>query len=905
MKMPAYILRKKRNTGLHSMKIIARLHRKASLLRLLLVGILLVVLANHLAQALPLSAAAKWIAAPTVEPCPVNRFFYFRKEANLESLAGDLTLHVAADSNAHIWINGNIVRRKVTRYFEKMITTETIDARSFLHPGLNTVVILDHSWGPLITFQRSGCAHAGIFVSSSWIDSDDTWKVHPAEEFGLNPRQIVGVHPEGKGNGDPRIRFAQFVYGDRLPPLKMFENHFDDSSWSPAVVVKEGPWPDNPAAVETTGQREEPVLPILLLAQGHIDGKHTDADDPVAIEEEMLHGTYQSEGERAVRLTAARTPPVLTLSGHAGETRYVTFDFGKPVHGFPFLTGTATGASPVIDLAYGELNYSLLTGNFLVKDTGWLNPEAIVGKGYIDRYYARPGKQHFEMPDERTARWWTIHIYFPKAGSFQISQAGFISSQYPVDLKGSFKCGDERVDSIVRLSLEHAIVSMSDTYVDTPGREDGQWLEDARLRAQLAAQWFGDVKLRQVLLRLPAQSQLPDGHLHPFPPSNYPIKANADWAAEWVGAIYDDYLWTGDTSRVQKYWPEITRWWALVLSKVDANGLWRDSNVFADIRVGTHASAGQSSGIASAQIIQRLTLSIQMANAIGDHDQAEAWKKIHDEMETAFKRDHLVGAADGIPLHVDDVADPANPGVRRGFSQAAQAMAIEGGLLTREQSVADINYTFAAPNGSPTAGVDRWNNPTYLYRALNALTLTGESNRALQHLLERFAPYLPGDKRNPSPQVLQGPWGGPLPEYWISREDIKLPDGTLNPAQPGDPTGSHGWNAVALVWLHDSLLGVRIIEPGGSVLQVKPDAAGLPYVEGNTMTPKGAVFVSWKPSAKMLSIDLPAEVRANVELPAELLKLEIIGSLHVPTQCEKSGQGTYSCKGKAIRFRPN
>lgn len=868
-----------------------------------IVGLLLLNALGYIANAEP--AAAQWISAPASEPCPVNRFFYFRKEVKLTNLNDDLTLHVAADSNAHIWINGKIVRRKVTRYFEKSITTETIDARSFLHLGLNTVVILDHSWGPLITFQRSGCAHAGVFVSSSWLRSGSSWKVRPAEEFGSNTRQIVGVHPEGRGDGDPRIRFAQFLYGERLPSAEMFTGSYDDSAWLPANVVNNGPWPTKPTAVETPGQREEPVMPILLLAQGHLAGTHIDANDPVSIEEEMLHATYEAEGKRAIHLAAAGIPPALTITGKAGETRYVTFDFGKPVHGFPFLTGTAFGTKPVIDFAYGELNYSPLTGDFLVKASGWLNPEAIVGKGYIDRYYAKLGQQHFEMPDERTARWWTIHIYFPQAGTFQIKQAGFISSQYPVDIKGTFKCGDKRVDDLVRLSLEHAIVSMSDTYVDTPGREDGQWLEDARLRAQLAAQWFGDVKLRQVLLRLPAQSQLPDGHLHPFPPSNYPIEANADWAAEWVGAIYDDYMWTGDTSRIQRYWPEVTKWWALVLSKVGDDGLWRDPDVFADIRVGTHASAGQSSGIASAQIIQRLTLSIAMANAIGDHEQAKAWSDVHDKLVTTFERDHLVPAADNMPLHVDDVADPTNYSVKRGFSQAAQAMAIEGGLLTHEQAVADLDYAFTAPNGSPSAGVDRWNNPTYLYRALNALTLSGESQRAMQHLLERFGPYLPGDSRNPNPLVLQGPWGGPLPEYWISREDLNLPVGSLNPAQPSDPTGSHGWNAVALVWLHDSLLGVRIVEPGGGVLQIKPDAAGLPYVEGNTMTPKGEVYISWKPSAETLSINLPTEVRANVELPQELSQMEDKGKLRVPTQCERASSHIYSCKGNKVLFRTN
>ncbi len=871
---------------------------------------LLIVSGFFLLQAWPVATAiesqqpkAGWIAATAGEPCAVNHFFYFRKEVKLTKLDGDLTLHFAADSNAHLWINGQIVRRKVTRYFEKAITTETIEAGKYLHIGVNTVVVLNHSWGPITTFQRSGCRHAGIFVSSSWLVSDDTWRVQPATEFAPNDEQILGVPSSPKAQGDHRIRFAQFLYGDRIPSDKLFAAGFDDSTWASASVVQDGPWPANPKALETPGQREESVSPILLLAQGRALEPYVQANDPKAIESGILHATYQPRGSQAVELDSAKLSELkIKVAGRAGETKYITFDFGKPVHGFPFLTGTTSKTKPIIDFAYSELNVSPSTGELLVTTSGWLNPEAIVGKGYIDRYYARLGLQHFELPDERTARWWTIHIYFPRKGSFRITRAGFISSQYPAEIKGSFHCGDPRIDAIVRLSLEHALVSMSDTYVDTPGREDGQWLEDARLRAQLAAQWLGDVKLRQVLLRLAAESQRPDGRLHPFPPSNYPIVANADWAAEWVGALYDDYLWTGEPSRIREYWAEVTKWWAEVLSTVDADGLWRDDRVFADIRTGVHPSANQSSGIASAQIIQRLSLSIEMANAIGDGEQAASWRRIHDRMLIAFRRDHLVPAANGIPIHVDDVADPSNPSARRGFSQAAQAMAIEGGLLTPEETSEDLDYSFTSPNGSPTRGVDRWNNPTYLYRSLNALTMSGGSSRALQHLLERFGPYLPGDSRNPSPGILQGPWGGPLPEYWISREDLGITGSKLNPAQPTDPTGSHGWNSVALVWLHDSLLGVRILQPGGSLLQIKPDTAGLSYVEGTTMTPKGAVFVSWRPSLNKVEVHLPPKVRAVVVLPPELQRLQTSKQLSIPSECELYETNKYMCSGDQILF---
>ena len=149
---------------------------------------------------------------------------------------------------------------------------------------------------------------------------------------------------------------------------------------------------------------------------------------------------------------------------------------------------------------------------------------------------------------------------------------------------GSFESGDPVVDGgIVRLALEHVKVAMSDVLTDTPGREDGQWIEDARCGAcgfgasgtrtrahqrhrlvhrlhcdctqatrqdrcplvsstsrlvgavlcAHAFDWvsrrFGNRGLRRVLIREQAEAQRSNGAMHPFAPSNYPA-----WPAPYV-----------------------------------------------------------------------------------------------------------------------------------------------------------------------------------------------------------------------------------------------------------------------------------------------------------------------------------------------------------------------------------
>ena len=89
-----------------------------------------------------------------------------------------------------------------------------------------------------------------------------------------------------------------------------------------------------------------------------------------------------------------------------------------------------------------------------------------------------------------------------------------------------------------------------------------------------------------------------------------------------------------------------------------------------------------------------------------------------------------------------------------------------------------------------------------------------------------------------STQPLCYPSGGPLPEYWISCVDRGLKPGQVDTAQPVDGSGSHGWCGVALLWLHDSVLGVNVASPGGARVSVAPQRSGLAYVCGATNTPK-------------------------------------------------------------------
>jgi hypothetical protein len=798
----------------------------------------------------------QWIWTGEEDVRPKNRFTWFRRVVDLEHAPRDAALRFAADSTAQLRINGVPVLRKVTRYDEKNVRADVLHVARHLRPGRNVVVVLHHNWGDIVTFQRTSNTRAGLLLSSEWINSDEDWRWKVADEFDATTFQFAGAN-----GGTPRIRFPiRWDATGGSDPLEYHTIDYDDSGWGRTVVVKDGPWPSTVRDVETPPQRESLQIPLSVLAAG--------SAIPESREGSVLAGSMVGP-EALARVEAASllSGGPYVVSGEAGQTKYVTVDMQRPVHGYPTLT-VETDCDVSMVLGFGELPESPHNGRTLISSDGWIDVDAVVAEGYADFLRPARSRRTYEFPDERTARWVTLHITFTSPGRVTITDLGVIKSQYPVEFRGSFACGDERLEQIVKLCLVHAELTMSDAYVDTPGREDGQWIEDARPRATLASRWFGDSRLRRMMIRTLAEGQRDDGNLHPFFPSNYPYGPSQwDWTLQWIGMVADEYRWSADAELVTEYFPTIERILAAITNDIGADGVWRSSHVFGDIRNSAPLSEGDSSGIVTPWVIDRLRDSADLAVALGNMSQATTWSRLADRVSEAFREHHVVTHGDHpAPLVADLIT---KDGLPVGFSQAGQIIPLYNGLFTPDEATAVIELVFPVPYGSPPEQIAPWNNPTWSYRALRALSSNGFHERAVAHLIERYSTYLPAHPKNDTELVLQGPYGGPLPEYWIGWKESGCAPGEINQHQPVDATGSHGWGAVPLLWLHEFLLGVTVTSAGGSTLRIQPNAAGLPFVTGTTVTPKGAVYVHYEPAEPRLHLEIPEGVTASLRLPPE------------------------------------
>ena len=128
------------------------------------------------------------------------------------------------DSNGAVYLNGQPLRLKMTRFTEshnkaEVITGTTIRTHSQPHTNHpspdpkpftpsecahllkagqpNTLVVLHFNWGDITTFQRTGQTQAGLWLNSNFGFSSNVtsqrWRWLEAPQFLRHKQQIIGI----------------------------------------------------------------------------------------------------------------------------------------------------------------------------------------------------------------------------------------------------------------------------------------------------------------------------------------------------------------------------------------------------------------------------------------------------------------------------------------------------------------------------------------------------------------------------------------------------------------------------------------------------------------------------------------------------------------------------------------
>ncbi len=405
-----------------------------------------------------------------------------------------------------------------------------------------------------------------------------------------------------------------------------------------------------------------------------------------------------------------------------------------------------------------------------------------------------------------------------KDTDYPIANVSAILEVTDADEKGSFKCDDDRLTRIWNTGAYTVKLNMQDFLWDGIKRDRLVWLGDMHPEVMTIGTVFGnhDVVKRSLDFAV-ADTPLPGW-----------MNGMCSYSLWWIIIQRDLYLQTGDISYLKSTIPYMTELVRQIDSKIDKSGFEHlDGTRFIDW------PTSENEKVINSGLQALTTMALRAAVQTGE-----------------FVNDKQLVSLAGKSLRRASSVRPDN----HGNSQAA-ALNILAGLsddidrdcrLILENGIGDFT-TF------------------YGYYMLEALAMGGYIDEALE-LISKY-------------------WGAMLDlgatTFW---EDLKFSD-TKNAGRIDEitPEGKHdihadggaycykglrlslchGWASGPTPWLTRHVLGIRPLEPGCRVLEVKPNLGRLNYAEGSYPTPYGTVNVSVKRNNE-------GKIECTVESPDEI-----------------------------------
>lgn len=591
---------------------------------------------------------------------------------------------------------------------------------------------------------------------------------------------------EGMSHSDPGTPGLVFEAAASGSPFLV-----SDASWRvlrhPAYYTTEQPHPN----------WRLPESNVAFDARRDLEGwtasSHDDSDWPHAIERGVPpDGPWGELVERPV--------PMWTDSGLR--------DYVAPPH-FPKVAAD----EPVV----GELPYNAQVTPYMAVDA----PAGLVigirtdnyrGGGEPNvraEYVTREGVQEYE-----SLGWMSGHrVVYDVPKGVKVLALKYRESGYDTELTGEFRCSDERLNTLWRKAQRTLYVNLRDTYFDCPDRERAQWWGDVTLEMQQAFYALDrrtDRLSRKAILELAAWRR-PGGELFsPVPAGNWDKELPLQMLAS-VGryGFWEYYRHTGDRRLLEQVYPAVNDY--LSLWRVGPEGLvvpraggwtWGDWGDNIDMPL-----------LDNAWCFLAIDGRRRMAEVLGDGDQAAQDAVALEALKASFNQAFWTDAGYRSPGHTGPLDDRGNGlAVVAGLADPSRHPVLKE-VLTRERHASPYMEKYV----------------------LEALFQIGETNTALDRMLDRYRPMID----SPLTTLWEG-WG-------------------IGPNGYGGGSYNHAWSGGVLTLLSQYVAGIDPATPGYSSVRVRPQIGRLDWVETAIVTPRGPVRYKVA-KGKPLEFDLPPGV---------------------------------------------
>lgn len=600
---------------------------------------------------------------------------------------------------------------------------------------------------------------------------------------------------EGTRNGEGL--YIEHLRGDQAAEIGDWTSlGYDDSGWSDAVVIGEHPTaPFTTLAGQQTRLTEEVVRPERILT----------ADDgtPVA--------------DFGVVIPAR--PAVHFENGVEGREIAIRASYGLAEDGRVSTAGTDTQGTN-------------MTWPYTQAD----GAQDFAAFGHLGfRYLEIPGAEEDISVDDVSAT--VVHTALPEDGA------------------STFDSSDDTLDAVYDLMQRSLLYSVQETFVDTPTREQGQFLHDTvnvshGLMTSAAERVASRQAIREFMLSQARYWTTGNdagryNAVYPNGDGKRDIPDFTEVVPRWIWNYYAD---TGDRAVLEETYDELVATAGYVRRHIATDGP-------------TAGLVTQLSG-GSGQYLYGIV--DWPAHGRFDYDMSATARTTVNALGVDVLRtvgriaEELGKPAEEVASFTDDadaLAAAMNAKLRR-----ADGVYTDGILADGSQSAHagqhSTSYAVAfgvAPEadlpelGAYLGSLGMKQGPMTAHFLLKALADAGNGEGLLKLLTNE-------DDYGWAGWLAQG--GTFTPEAWEL-------SGSANSA-------SHGWGSEGIVDVHESVLGIEVVDPGAAEVRISAPDTGLTEASGSQLTQRGRVANAWTREEDGLSLttSIPVNVAATVELPA-------------------------------------
>ena len=733
---------------------------------------------------------------------PRNAWVYFRKGVELDASPARASLQIFADARYRLFVNGQYVARGPARSDPRWQYYDVLDLVPCLRLGNNVIAVqvLYYGYGTGQYLPRV----PGLAAELHWsaiadgptrkLGTDGTWKTHLGRAYDPAAPRINGCQG------------AIEVFDARKDPAGWTALSFDDAGWAAAKTRVLGPWhtpfirllPRNIPLLAEEETVAKLAAPVVLPGAGE------ELFLPARIRRELdqIHSNwhYAPVGAEGVGIPA--TP--------ADRVSVTTADFGRVEPGYLQLAITAP-AGTVIDVAYAE---ALWEGRAI------FDPAA---QRPMDRFILAEGRNDLEVAfGWKGFRYAHLLIRNP-GGPVRIHRVGIRTRHYPLQVVGAVRTPDAFQKELLQVCARSLEVCMQDGFLDSPSREQQQWMGDARWQAIYNYYLSGDPRLHHKLLAQIAQSQDAEG----LTKSRYP-DGHENWAPipayclAWVASFLDYYQFTGSLEPARRWWPNLLlglRWFSRFENEaglLEAVPHWNYIDL-GEFPSGPSLDTMRGGLVTSLNLLylEGLRAAARIAQGLGDETARRHCERKAQRLAPAIRAQLWDGRREVYP----DCWVGGKPS--EAVSQPTNALALLHAEKPGTARSAQLHEWFAGQRGKRLIH----SSPFLMPVVLRALIRHEWTALAWQIVQERYRPILAAGSATT--------W-----EYW----DLFHRDAA---GRVSVNSGSHAWGAGPLILFFEGFAGVRVLEPGFKRFALAPQLADFEQLSFTLPTPTGAITGSY------------------------------------------------------------